>query len=408
MPQIEKSNTNEAEIFRIVREKTLFLADNAFRQAEMSREISNRVLLKLASGIPDEDQVNTWVQSKFEREVEAYFAELNAFGTNYALKLTRNPENAEDIAQECVQELLSSTRQIDSIKGWLSRVIYHKAVKYISGKSKERKLRDMLREDSEQSPELLKELEGETHGTRTGYLTISLDKDAALLDPSTRNFHRCIKPELAKKLLKPADYAIFMGLREAKNLRDYAVVKGIKYQTAKEHKQRVLVNLRSAYMKMQGWLSSPEILDYRQLSVVKRFIRQMMDSFGDPSGEGRKSSLGVDKAKVFEALQGFSVLLEWNIKLLPDGSFSLVIVSLQNDMPVVVTMKIRINRAGRINVLSCKRGETIAIIPEQDRSLFTGPKHNQKLDKEQTLALIPGAKVLNKEQFEDFVKSLKE
>ncbi|MDZ4182990.1 MAG: hypothetical protein U1B83_08950, partial [Candidatus Cloacimonadaceae bacterium] len=166
--------------------------------------------------------------------------------------------------------------------------------------------------------------------------------------------------------------------------------------------------LRSAYMKMQGWLSSPEVLDYRQLSVVKRFIRQMMDSFGDPSGEGRKSSMGVDKAKVFEALQGFSVLLEWNIKLKPDGSFSLTIVSIQDDMPVVVTMKIRINRAGRINVLSCKRAETIAIIPEQDRSLFIGPKHNQKLDKEQTLALIPEAKVLNREQFEDFVKSLKE
>ncbi|MDZ4183205.1 MAG: hypothetical protein U1B83_10030 [Candidatus Cloacimonadaceae bacterium] len=194
MPQIENIPTNEAEIFRIVREKTLLLADSAFHQAEMSKEIANRVILKLASGIPEEAQVSAWVQSKFEREVEAYFAELKAFGTNYALKLTRNPENAEDIAQESVQELLSSTRQIDSIKGWLSRVVYHKAVKHISGKSKDRKLKDMLREDKEQSPELLKDSEIESRGVTNGYLTISLDKEAGFLDPSTRHFHKCINP----------------------------------------------------------------------------------------------------------------------------------------------------------------------------------------------------------------------
>lgn len=351
-----------------------------FNQKAIADDLVNQICLKLLNDQDRISDVSQWVQQKYRQTVEQYFTNLHAYCFHYALKLAVNPETAEDISQDCIRELLCAKTDIGNIKAWLCRVAHNKAASHAKQGSKDSKL----------SKEL------------------ALRSDDPPLNPDNEELPNQLSPQRIKKLLSRSDYQMFMELNKFASLKDYAAHKQISYQTAKEHKHRIKINLRSAYLREQGWQDSPDILSFQQLTAIKRFLHKMVTTFATSDApEKTKNNLFISPESVREAFSGTSGILQWNISALENMVFTLTITAKTDAEPAFIHMNIKLNRANRIGILSCKRGLLLATLPSGDTRMLTKHKGKDQLNYQEFLNLLPQATILEPELFAELLEKWK-
>jgi DNA-directed RNA polymerase specialized sigma24 family protein len=382
---MEKNISKMADMFpedlvQAVQDHIRNKAMQTFSQASIADYLLNRISLSIIELGNDHTDIYSWVEHQFVKEVEAYFSELQAYCYYYALKISGQPETAEDIAQDTIRELLSAKQQISCIKAWLSRVTHNKLVQHIKANNKDNTLSKQLIDYNTEAP----------------------------LDPDEDKLPDKLPLPSIKKLLSKRDYSVYSAIRKCKTLKEYAELKQISYQTAKEHKHRIKVNLRSAYLKQQGWQDSPDILSYQQLIAIKRFMQNLISTFGEPNaGSKGKNSISVAKCDLVAAFKGTNGIHKWQIRSLNNNLYMLTIAAKSQPLPTIIRMKIKLNRANRISILTCSLGEIIAQMPSGDRTALTSFKGKDVINYERLISLLPNATVYDAERFQNFLMKIK-
>lgn len=351
-----------------------------FKQKAIADDLVNRISLKMLAGQIYKNDYAKWVQQQYQQSVESYFEQLRAYCFHYALKLVQSPETAEDISQDCINELLCAKTEVTNIKAWLSRVVHNKAVSQINLESKDNKLSQELISRSLPPP----------------------------LNPDDDELPAQLSPQKIKKLLSRADYQMHLELVKFKTLKEYAAHKQISYQTAKERKHRLKINLRSAYLRDQGWQDSQEILSFQQLTAIKRFLNKLITCFGTSQSPAKtKNNVFTSPQIVRDAFLGTSGILQWDISALPERVFNLTVTAATEVDKAVIVLKIKLNRANRIGIISCKRGLLVATIPSGESKMITKHKGKDHLNYQELLNLVPQATVYEPELFADMLEILK-
>ena len=354
-----------------VQQAALDKAAGDFSQNAIRIDLVNRLSLKYLTKEQDGQEVSAWLEHHYPMAVEACFAELHAHVFNHATKIMQNLEKAEDIAQECIRELLRTANPIQNPKAWLSRVAHNKAASLFESQHRDHRLLSEVAQVQELPP-----------------------------DPDADELWRQFTPEKVKQLLSRADFLLYRKLAEAPDLKTYAATKGISYQTAKEHRHRLKVNLRSAYLKEQGWRDSPVILSYQQLRSIKRFMAKLTATCASP--------LMIKNQKVKEAFADCQGIMTWDISMLDANSFKLTILIETTTLPTMVRLEIKMNRMNRISICECSRGILICTMPSADSHVLSLDKGRTKLDYAELLRLSAKATVYDQVHFDKMLTELKD
>jgi len=371
MPEEQTAKT-DLKALNSLQKEVMDRAQKDFSQAVLTEDLVNRLSLKYLSKGNPKTELSDWVAHHYPKEVENCFTELYKYCLHYALKLISEPEQAEDIAQDCLKELLSTQNPISNLKAWLCRVTHNKAIAAVKKQTHHRKLITKVQNNLPKLPP-------------------NPDED----DLSSKLSEACVK-----KLLSKQDYKTFCELKKAGNLINYTAQLGISYQTAKEHKHRIKVNLRSAYLKQQGWRDSQAILSFQQLRSIKRFIDRLVENSG--------KTCHYKNPDLQETLKDCTGLMTWEIKMMEENFFHLILMFETTGLPAVLTMDIKMNRAHRISIVYCKRGTLVAVMPEGSVKPLTVEKGKGILNYSELLKLVPQAEVYDQELFEDMLEELKE
>jgi len=367
----DRSARTEQIALLLLQQIVLERARKDFSQAVLCDDMVNRLSLKYISSSEDQNDLGTWVAHHYPKEVENCFAELYKYCLHYALKLISDNEKAEDIAQDCLKELLSTNCNVSNLKAWLCRVTHNKAIANIKQQNYQKKLLNSVQNRC---------LEPPPH-------------------PDEDDLSQKLSPDLLKKLLSKSDYQTFCELKKTGNLKAYAAKMGISYQTAKEHKHRLKLNLRSAYLKEQGWKDSQAILSYHQLRSIKRFIGKLVENGG--------KACHCKTPDLQETLKDCTGLMTWEIKMMAENYFHLFLMFETPDLPSVMTMDIKLNRANRISIVHFKRGTLVAVMPEGTAKPLSVEKGKAILNYSELLKLVPQATVYDQELFKDMLEELK-
>ena len=360
----------EKEKLELLQQEIHCRADQEFEQNVLRDELVNRLSLKFISAGSRQSEPIEWLRHNYPKEVETFFSELLDYCFHYAVKIVSDPVQAEDIAQESIKELLASRCEIITLKAWLARVVHNKAMAYYQNNHRDEKLCE------------------------------DLSQQMILPDPDEADFEIKIERDKVKKLLSKSDYLLYKRIFDASSLKAYAKQQGINYQTAKEHKHRIKVNLRSAYLKEQGWKDSREILSYQQLRSIKRFICRLVENRG--KGYYKRYP---DMQTVLSECTG---LMTWEITMLDERSFDLFLMFSTNSLPEILTMDIKLNRAHRISITRLKRGTLIATMPEGTAKPMSTLKGKTLLNYQELRKLVPQAEVFNQELFSEMLETLKD
>ncbi len=363
---------NPHQSLEVLNRELVKLTHRDFAQDAICRELLEIISSKFSTAGLITADIPTWVKANYPQGVETLFHKLFEHCSHYALKLISDPEMAQDIAQDCIKELLDSKQEIKDLKAWLSRVTHNKVVASFKAQKKEAKL---------------------VHGLKQLPQEITAD-------PDDDDFHITLRPEEIKKMLSPIEFRMYNELYLKMSLQEYAQAHGISYQTAKEHKHRIKVNLRSAYLKDKGYRNTKDILSYQQLRSLNCFVRKL-----DKLKEG-KSSLGVRHPQLKEYFQSYQKIHEWNITLFEKDVYDLVVVLITNATPEVIVIKFKFNRAHRITILKIKKAQLIASMPENDSNPLVLNKGKVELNRPELLRILPHATVHNQELFDELMQKL--
>jgi len=373
MPR-DKKNILAASLLESLQTEVMRRVTREFSQTAIADELVNRLSLKLISQNEPPSDLQAWISHHYPLEVESCFTGLHSYCHHYALKLLSNPEQAEDIAQDAVKELLCTQNPVSNLKAWLCKVTHNKAVAVVKKHQQDRQLRCLAQQKIAETP----------------------------LYPDEDNLARKLKQSEVKKLLSKRDYRTFCQIRNSQSLKGYARQQGISYQTAKEHKHRLKINLRSAYLKAQGWRDSQQILSFQQLRSLKRFMDKLT-TLGIPD----RAKSGAKHCDLQTAFQDCTGILTWDISLNEDNSFKLTILISTSSLPSVVVLTVKLNRANRIVIAKCKRGTLIATIPKGDAKPLSVEKGKTRLHYEELLRIVLQAKVYDQQLFDKMLKDLK-
>ncbi|HRT59805.1 MAG TPA: sigma-70 family RNA polymerase sigma factor [Candidatus Syntrophosphaera sp.] len=360
----------------LVRERAL----REFGQPIVAAELANRISLKQLQPAGDDTQPGQLPEALYSREVEAYFEELREVCCRYARKLLQDKELVEDICQDCLRELLTSTQTISNVKAWLCRVAHNKIVARLQG---EKKRQVLCRE-------------------------LKLQNLAPPCDPEYVNLDKCLDRKDLRRLLSRSDYAIWSRMRLHRSLKAYATTENISYSAAKERRHRIRINLRSAWLKEQGWEHTDKILSYDELRAIRRFIGKIQTLFETPSSrQSGQPSLGTLPSDLAEAFSGATKLNQWTIRQISECSYSIIVVADSEADPITVRIEISLNRTNRVRVVQFKRYLLVAAIPTSGKKVITEEKGGPQINYKELLALVPQARVLHPEEFQKILNHMK-
>jgi len=371
MPQESELQRPADTDLELVQNAAMARAAQDFAQNAIQIDLVNRLCLKYLGSSQAKQDASAWLDHHYPMAVEACFAELHAHVYHYAVKLMLHPEKAEDIAQECIRELLCTKNPVQNPKAWLAKVAHNKAVSVYQSQQRDHKLLSEV--------EQLSDLP---------------------YDPDEDELWTKFTPEKVKQLLSRADFLLYRELSAAPDLKSYAAARRISYQTAKEHRHRLKVNLRSAYLKEQGWRDSPVILSLQQLRSIKRFIGRITDQCSSlPARMSRK---------VQDAFADCTGIMTWDISMQGNNSFKLYIMITTASLPTLVTMEIKLNRMNSVSISKCKRGTLIATIPSGNTPVLSTDKGKSKLNYAELLRLSSQATVYDQEHFDKMLAEMKD
>ncbi len=348
-----------------------------FGQLAIAGDLVNRASLRLLASPAGKESAPDW-ESIYRQVVEDYFTDLQSHCLRYTIKHVRDPETAADICQECLKELLLSQNGIRSVKAWICRVAHNKAVSQINKEINERNLAQELK-------------------------NIPVPED-----PEDAELPARLDRKQLRKLLSRADYSLWLRLCAHKTLKDYARAEGISYQTAKARKHRIRTNLRSAWLRAQGWTDSPQVLSHDEFRAIQRFISRLLASYGSGSLPAQREQRNkLRNPKLEEVFQGLSKIHEWTVSLLDEGGFSLLVVGIRDELPLPVKLLVRLDRAHRVRLIDCRSFTMMAFAPSDGAGIFTAAKGRNMLKYEELLRLAPKFTVLDQERFDRMLADLK-
>ncbi len=343
------------------------------RHDSIAIEISNSILLSLVEEPVLPSNLDTWVANKAEIQVEKYFNELWIFCYRYALELTRQAETAEDIASASLGSLFQAKKEVVYIRGWLKSTVYHNVVALSKQRVKNNK---MLEEVNQRGPQ------ADDPG--------SGDEDKAV---------KSLDRAQIRKLLSPRDYGLFIRIKRYPNLKLYAEASGISYQTAREHKHRIHVNLKSAYLREQGWEGTPGILNFRQLINLKKFMKTLTTYAVNGNLEQMKKYCPSDKQElVCETLKDLRAISEWGICMDGVNKYALSFLdATPKGIPAFYRVGIQTNRSNQIRISSCKKLKPMGMISMDKAGPLPIEKGKCYLSRKEIIELLrkPGGVILD-------------
>jgi DNA-directed RNA polymerase specialized sigma24 family protein len=309
-----------------------------YRHDSIALDISNRILLNLVEEANLPSNLEDWVSCRADVHAEKYFNELWMYCYRYALDLTKQAETAEDIAQASLGALFQSKKEVLFVRGWLKTTIYHNVAALSKQRAKTRKMHNEANQ-----------------AVQHDYPPCISDEDKAL---------KTLDRAHIRKLLSPQDYRLFVRIKRFPNLKLYAEASGISYQTAREHKHRIKTNLKSAYLREQGWEGSQEILDFRQMINLKKFMKALINHAINGDLDKMKKYCPKDKQQlVCKTLKNLNEVSDWGIYMSGVNKYVLSIfdASLEG-LPNTYRIDIQMNRANQIRITSCKQLKLMGVI----------------------------------------------
>ncbi len=335
-------NSVSSDQYEGLKAQAIFQMRELYHHESIAIDITNLILLSLVEEANLPLNPESWMSRMVSLHSEKYFNDLWQYCYRYALQLTKQPETAEDIVQASLGALFQSPKQVLYIRGWLKTTIYHNVVTLSKQNAKSSKLLQDVKEISEH-----------------GYYHVCGDEDKAVKSLDTAQI---------RKLLNPQDYRLYSKYNKYPNLKLYASSEGISYQTAREHKHRVKTNLKAAYLRQQGWEGSPEILDFRQLINLKKFMKALTTHAINGDLEKMKKYCPRDKQQlVVDTLQDLRSVTDWGINLRGANKYVLTIFDASSKgLPNFYSVDIHLNRANQIRISACKKLEMMGMINTVD------------------------------------------
>lgn len=326
--------------FNLIREKILIKASKYLKHGSIAQEITDSVLLAFLEISDLGTNLEPWISRQVERETESYVENLWHFTFGYAISLVKDPDKAQDLTQSVMLAFLSSKKNILCVKGWLRRTAFNLAMKDIKGSSRD-------------------------HG-------ISAEIEAGIrFEPqSTEEDCDDLREELTradiKRILSAAEFAEWNNLSNSPSLKDYAEKNGINYPQARKRKHILSKKIKSTFLQEQGWVGTPEILDYQTLNNIKRFMSTLLQ-YSAPKGIKDINRYCPAKLRplLIETLAGFQKIDDWGILKEAPSQYRICMVDASEPSePKIALINFRINRSNQIRIGDCQAPELLGTAPE--------------------------------------------
>jgi len=265
-----------------------------------------------------------------------YIKELQMYCYHYALKLSSDPELAQDVSQESLLALFRNSGNVTYIKGWLRSTVYHQVLSTWRNMKKDK------------------------------YLISKLEQQAAshqdLSAVTEKELMENLPSEMVKKLLSEEEFHRSEVINSYDNLKDYAAAEGISYYTARKHRHIIYRNLKSAYLNSQGWKANPEMLSFKQYDNLRRFIKTLVEASNNNQMD--KLSGYCSEIEIKDIEKDFSLIhqiSDWGVKIIDKDMYYLVI-SDKNQKMISILMQVKIPTIGSIKILTCKLNKCTAVL----------------------------------------------
>ena len=333
MPKTNK-NTLAEQKYEQLQKQVVEAVSEIYAIKGMANEIASRILLSISFDDVPNDKITQVIQTQLAKTTEDYFSELWMYCFRYALKLLKNDDFAKDIAQDAIVSLFKTDKQILYIKGWLKKTVFNQVQTKIKQLGKEQSLDDdNVREIAEDEP---------------------LDEDSLQKD---------LSPKDIKKYLNREDYKTYKKINDYSSLKAYAKAMDISYQTAREHKHMVIHNLRQNYLIAQGWKGTPQILSFRQISNLKRFLK-MLISHAESNSIIRlrkycSKNILLDATETLKSIREIS---DWSIVLIGDICFEVTISDFSGESPIFVRFEIKFSNSNAIRITDIRELNKFTVV----------------------------------------------
>ncbi len=326
--------------FNEIREQIAARAANYLRHGNIVQDVTDAVVLSLLHRADSDSELDSWITRQVERETEAHVENLWHFTFGYALSLTDDPDKAQDITQSVMVAFLNSKKQIIFIKGWLRRTAFNLVMKGYQAASHETAIRHEL-------------------DTKLRIENQSPDED---LD----DLREAITLKDIKRILTPSEFTEWNSMQGFKSLKEYAEQNEMNYSGARKRKHILAKKLKSCFLREQGWIDTPEILDYQTLKNIKRFMTTLVEySAGTGLNEFRRYCPVKLRTELRNTLAGFVNIDDWGVHMELPNQYQISIVDASIPFePKIALICIRINRSNQIRIVDCYVPVLIGSAPE--------------------------------------------
>jgi DNA-directed RNA polymerase specialized sigma24 family protein len=311
------------------------LCGTMYAELDIFKDAANFIILQMMKSADSSKFDDKNLRLMFPRLIQDLFEQYRMNSFNYCLVRIRDPEVAEEIAQEAIFQLLSTKTRVSNVPAWLRQVTHNLLCAYYKQKKADASLYHQLKDEEQQMQDIL-----------------------------NNSFHTVID-SLSRKdmqeILQSREYKDYEGIIQHPGLQDFARAEGISYEAAKKRRAKAFRDIKALLLKTLGWENTQEILNYNQYQAIQKFIRALLDFI-----ENKTDSFTQDPAmdaKLKGILNKVITILEWEIFSNSEGGWNIVLVCNQGEeTPLIATINIQMNKRNQISLQDCKRNELAAIM----------------------------------------------
>jgi DNA-directed RNA polymerase specialized sigma24 family protein len=321
----------------------------------LAKQITSDIQVSLVKEELREADLDAWIKRRVESQTESHISELWDYCFHYALKLTSDPDLAQDTTQTVMVAFLQARQEVVHIKGWLRQAVYNQCMLAVKEDIKLQELGKKLQQEPVPAP-----------------MGAAIDEEQ--LESSLGDAD-------LKRLLSKPEFMELKEMRSYKTLKEFAEAKGMNSSAARKRKHCILTNLKAAYLNEQGWVNIPEILDYRTLVNIKRFLNTLVEKnrLGDHKQLYHYCNTDI-VPKLKESLKNVKNFSDWGISQISPKSYQVSILDLADPAtPSLAVIEISINRANYIRITDCYGTALIGVIPESKLDHYPTEKGKCKL-----------------------------
>ena len=260
---------------------------------------------------------------------EQQYMQLRDSAVRMAFKITKNRDDAEDVAQEALLRLMMMEQDIDNPAAWITTVVRNQSLTVIKKKSK----------------------------------TIQLTEEKLVSENTFTEPEHDDLPDLdldhVKSLLSTTDFRLYKMILKYKTVKAYATAAKKKYSSTAAKVQKMKQNLVAAYHKDKQIVTGINLLSYNEARSCRELLK-ILPTISN-SEEMKKH------VRYFEEYQGeffhleISKIRSWNIHLKSD--INVLYITFENNDNEIDNCKIDfvINKLNRIKIREIRKLPTTRI-----------------------------------------------